>query len=161
MKSKLLIFVAALSLSACGGSSDTSLNDDPYGINGIWRVQCYEIDPLTFPGVYFEGTLIFQAYSWEGISRFYSDMDCSVPFDNNSSVKGTFKFGNLVTTSSGQDAYEIDLNITTINGIQSPADEAVDVYGLIKLEGDILYLSNGFSQVRANDLNYDAVYYKQ
>ena len=157
MKTLFLIPIFAFLLSACGSSEESDLTEDPYGINGSWKAQCYEDSPQS----YSSRTLTFEAYNLITISQYFSDIDCSIAVSDKSSIGGSFKIENQVITGSGITASEIDFNFRIINGVDYGSEGAVDLYGLIKTEDNIMYISNGFSSQRPTDLNFNAIYYKQ
>ena len=157
VKNLLLIPIFVFLLSACGSSEESDIKEDPYGINGSWKVQCYEDSPQS----YFSGTLIFEAYQLIAISQYFADIDCSISISDKSSIGGSFKIENQVITGSGITASEIDFNFRILNGVDYGSEGAVDLYGLIKTEDNIMYISNGFSSQRPTDLNFNATYYKQ
>ena len=140
LKNGILIFLVSL-LSACGGS-DSADSTDPATpasntagqateLEGSWGYSC-QFDPDF--AVYSTLAFTFTGNSYTSIGTDYLDAACTV-VDETFSSNGTFVTGSTLTPASGGSAREIDITISTINGIAFP----VTFYDIYQISGTTLY----------------------
>jgi hypothetical protein len=151
-------------LSACGSDSDSRLT-----ILGTWQSTCYLIDSLSGDSPedsivphtannsdeqaepsdtvdrYGITSLIFEIngqFTEESIT--YTDETCSIQEDKTFAFTGPYELGDSVITNSGLEAIEIVIH---------DPDSNFSIFGIIRTEGNTLYLSIFSKDSRPNSLN--------
>ncbi|MGH1487218.1 MAG: hypothetical protein ACRBCI_13475 [Cellvibrionaceae bacterium] len=116
--------------ASSGGNTTTELE-------GEWLKICGPIDPAFPADGYDIVRLTFMGDQIFTDIENYTDAACSVAFPQspNPTATSTFTLGEVVMTSNGIDATEIDIQITEFNG--APFDEFE--YDIYAIEDDNLY----------------------
>ena len=113
--------------------------------------NCYldGLDEYTVEKFSFDGNAFETSY------RTYDASDCSGVSIDSGVYNGTFSVGDLVTTDSGLEAYEVDFALNYQGQI-------IDVKDLIRVEGNRFYYGESADVAeRPTDLNFDVVLFKQ
>ncbi|MES9854700.1 MAG: hypothetical protein ABW170_23060 [Candidatus Thiodiazotropha sp. L084R] len=158
MKTKFVLPVILL-VSACGGGGDNSDNADrELNILGGWLSPCMANsfsggDSSSSEEVILETvgygttTLMFDnndQLTAESIN--YTDETCAFQESEAETFIFTYVLGDLVITDSGLEAQQIDI-------IYDNAKDGSTVYGIIRPEGRLLYLSDFEEEQRPSNLN--------
>jgi hypothetical protein len=165
MNSKVIIPLLFLT-AACGSNSDSNNNaDQKSNILGSWSSTCKiighsgsdtsdESTTLDVDDIYGIITMTF-AVDDQLIteSTEYSDDTCSIATGETEVYSATYVLGDKLITDSGLEAQEIDITYQPPEGIST-------AYGIIRSEGDILYLSEFDESSRQNSLDLTAPYSK-
>ena len=136
LKNGIIILLVSL-LSACGGSDSTdstnpaNTSGQTTELEGSWGYSCRFDSDFA---VYSTLALTFTGNSYTSIGTDYLDAACTV-VDETFSSNGTFVTGSTLTPASGGSAREIDITISTINGIAFP----VTFYDIYQISGTTLY----------------------
>jgi len=130
------LIVITISLSACNDDNNSNPNsNEPTVLEGTWRKPCgsmdshYDVITQTFTGNRFESDI-----------RNYTDSNCLNPLSGapNPTASGTLNIGNVINTTGGLKANELDTHIDTSNG--APFDE--DDYTIFYIDTNMLYLGD-------------------
>ncbi len=149
----LTVFFSAILLTACGGGEsdgDTNLLE----LEGRWVTGClsvsgnrFEIDEFIFSGNTFETSI----QVWENSS-------CSGDTFLSGGSSGTFTVGEVITTSSGLEAVEVDLE----NVVAGAEGAALEILTIFRQEGDELVGARSIDlDVRPTELNFDVIFTRQ
>jgi hypothetical protein len=165
MNNKFIIPLIFL-VSACGSDSDsTDIVDRSLDILGGWSSQCVVIgnsggnssDPnesTEEKNIYGTISIAFEINGHLTTETTeFTDETCSIQEGEKEIASALYELGDLITTDSG--LYALEINIT----LQTPAGDST-VYGIIRADGNTLYLSEFDAENRQTSLNLSIPYFK-
>ena len=150
---RISLFFLVAFLTACGGGESDG-NTNLLELDGRWVTDClsvsgnrFEIDEIVFSGNTFETSI----QVWENSS-------CSGDTYLSGGSSGTFTVGEIITTSSGLEAVEVDLE----NVVAGAEGAALEILTIFRQEGDELVGARSIElDVRPTELNFDIIFTRQ
>jgi len=141
-------------LSACGSNDKSSnVSTDPLGINGDWVSNCYKDTESDF--TYTIDKFSFNGNSFSYNYRDYENESCDGVITSSEDISGEISIKNEITTGSGLQATEIDLEFVVQGNEQT-------VLSIIRVNGNEFLLGeNDDSGERHTELDFDVVFSKQ
>ncbi|MCG8486822.1 MAG: hypothetical protein MI756_05070 [Chromatiales bacterium] len=150
--------------SACGGGSDNDESADRrIDILGSWTSPCMVVGssesvstevtvPLETRDLYGITSVTFEIngqLTSEGTP--YTDETCTIQEEETEIISATYELGDMVISDSGLEAQEIDVTL-------QPPEDTTTIYGIFRIEGSILYLSNLGNETRQTSLDLSTPY---
>jgi len=142
-------------------------NGVPERILGTWVLPCSIDNQIDNSTRYAINTFFFSDTELNFDQLFFTDSGCTVTDESDPyvSVFGTSVFGDLVTTTGGFEARELEQQLTSIETGDGTVTmySGLSSYHIYVIQDDVLYITRGVVQEseRGNTIGFDQGYIKQ